>query len=395
MPYKIAIIGAGPAGCMLGGLLHQSDISCTIFEGERSPNFRSQGGTLDLHTKTGQAALKKGGLYDEFTANARFDGEAMNWCDKKLLSYVKFSGGKEGNRYGRPEIDRPVLRQILCDSLPKGFIKWGRRLRHVDENLNLYFDHGVETVSDVQPHYSGISGLALTISDAEKNAFEEYKLTNRGSISAFSDGKSMMGQYMGEGCITVSAWGHKPENWVKEAQLDTTDLDACKEFLNKEYHDWDPRLQKLILKADGEVIPRNLYMLPIGHEWKNRPGLTLIGDSAHLMTPFAGEGVNLALEDSMKLADAIVRASKRSPEASSGVLTAEVKAFEEEMFERAAKKQAITWGNLEAMYLTPGAPRAVIEKFIVNAVSDEFGPLLTALTAIVVYMYFSFFKLIY
>lgn len=50
MPFKIAIIGAGPAGCALARLLQQSDhqIDVTIFESEASPNFRSQGGTLDL-----------------------------------------------------------------------------------------------------------------------------------------------------------------------------------------------------------------------------------------------------------------------------------------------------------------------------------------------------------
>ena len=79
MTLKIAIVGAGPAGCVLARLLQQSDedIAVTIFEGEGDIDFRSQGGTLDLHEKTGQAALKAAGLFDEFLKYARYDGEAM------------------------------------------------------------------------------------------------------------------------------------------------------------------------------------------------------------------------------------------------------------------------------------------------------------------------------
>jgi 2-polyprenyl-6-methoxyphenol hydroxylase-like FAD-dependent oxidoreductase len=74
---KIAIIGAGPAGCTLARLLVQEKVpvDITIFEGEKSLDTRTQGGTLDLHTQSGIEALKRAGLYDEFVKRARFDGE--------------------------------------------------------------------------------------------------------------------------------------------------------------------------------------------------------------------------------------------------------------------------------------------------------------------------------
>lgn len=56
MPLTIAIIGAGPAGCMLARLLPHSkqadNIDVKIFEIEASINYRSQGGSLDLHVKS-------------------------------------------------------------------------------------------------------------------------------------------------------------------------------------------------------------------------------------------------------------------------------------------------------------------------------------------------------
>ena len=429
--YKIAIIGAGPAGCMLARLLHQHNIPVTVFEGESSPDFRSQGGTLDLHQNTGQAALKQAGLYDDFVKHARYDGEAMNWCDKKLLSYLKKSGGKEGDRYGRPEIDRPVLRQILFESVPKGAIKWSYRLRKIDEDLRLHFDQGIESgydliigadgawskvrplLTDTVPFYSGIAGLSSTISNAKETEPGIYKLVNRGSLLAYSDGKSIVGQYMGDGAISVSAWGVRPENWLEETQLDVKDAHAYKSTLREYYNDWDARLVDLTQKADDRIVARSLYMLPVGNRWDNRPGVTLIGDAAHLMTPFAGEGVNLAFAGALNLANAIFRASQKEIEGSRDQLHAEVKAFEGDMFRYAKETQQRTWTSLELMYLTPGAPRSTIERFIVGMsntcnsnvmecvdhvtamASDEIPMILTPLLAVFVYAYFFFFKLMY
>src|SRR4051794_20404499 len=68
--------------------------------------------------------------------------------------------------------------------------------------------------------------------------------------------------------------------------------------------------------------------------------LTLIGDAAHIMTPFAGVGVNVAMEDALSLATQIKKWKqnvwdKAGPNASSSLLIEPVRAYEEEMFVRA------------------------------------------------------------
>lgn len=310
--FKVAIVGAGPAGCMLARLLTRDSehIDVTVFEGEDGLDYRSQGGTLDLHVKTGQRALKEAGLYDEFLKHARFDSEAMALADKNLLCYVKVGGNAAKSTTGRPEIDRPKLRQILYESLPGGTVKWRHKLTHVEREqdiqrkatFSLHFadqqpqtgfdlivgaDGGWSKVrsllSQTKPYYSGVSGHAFNIPDVERREKELYDLVNRGSLFAWSDAKSITAQYMGDGSLSIGTWAVRPESWRKDCGYDVHDAKAAKEACLRDYADWDPRLVSFTQRAEDHVVPRDLYMLPVGYRWQHLQGVTLIGDAAHLM----------------------------------------------------------------------------------------------------------------
>jgi len=309
MVFKIAIVGAGPAGCMLARLLthRANNIDVIIFEGEESLDLRAQGGTLDLHVKTGQRALKEAGLYDAFLKYARFDGEAMSLADKNLLCYVKINGNSAKSTTGRPEIDRPKLRQILFENLPEHTVKWRHKLTQVvreestgefslhfaDQPSQAGFDLVVgadgawsrvrPVLSPAKPFHSGIAGHAFRIPGAKLTSPTAYDLVNRGSLFAWSDGKSIMAQYMGDGSLNIGTWARKPEDWRKQCGYDVHDAKAVKEACVPEYADWDARLVSFTQCAEDHVVPRDLYMLPVGHRWKHRQGVTLIGDAAHLM----------------------------------------------------------------------------------------------------------------
>lgn len=313
MGFKIAIVGAGPAGCMLARLLthHTSDVDVSVFEGEDHLDLRSQGGSLDLHVKTGQRALKEAELYDDFLKYARFDGEAMALADKNLLCYIKTSGNPEKSTTGRPEIDRPKLRQILFESLPEHTVKWRHKLTRLEREestggLTLHFaDQPSQTgfdlivgadgawskvrplLSETKPIYSGIAGHAFRIPDAAKTSPLGYGLANRGTLFAHGDGKNISAQCMGDGSLSITAWGRRPENWREQCGYDVFDARATKEACLQEFADWDPRLVSFTQCAEDHVVPRDLYMLPVGHRWNHVQGVTLIGDAAHLMGEYS------------------------------------------------------------------------------------------------------------
>ena len=410
---RIAIVGAGPVGLTLARLLlNKANIEVVVFEKEESRNIRGQGGTLDLHPDTGLAALKESDLWAEFQRRARYDGEALIICDKKFTKYIDLTGTKEGSSRGRPEIDRRSLREMLLDSIPPEMIRWGCSLRSIDEDHNLIFEHGIETgfdlvvgaegawskirrlISDQKPLHSGVGGFQFIIPNAKETAPECYRLTNRGSLFSYSDGRSIMSQQIGDGNLSISCWSRRPEGWMETLPFDIHDTEAIKKSIEEEFHDWDPLLLKFV-RHGQDAIARPLYMLPVGWKWENRPGVTLVGDAAHVMTPFAGEGVNLGMQDALMLSRAIIKAtSSQSP---STQLPLEIKAFEADLFVRAERTATLTNDMRTWLFFSDDAPRSVVDKFALRVMTFHDKTLLDRLRypllAAVIKLYFFLFKL--
>jgi 2-polyprenyl-6-methoxyphenol hydroxylase-like FAD-dependent oxidoreductase len=100
-----------------------------------------------------------------------------------------------------------------------------------------------------------------------------------------------------------------------------------------EYADWNPALTSLIRDSDTPPHLRRIYRLPAGHRWDRVPGVTLLGDAAHLQPP-NGEGANVAMLDGAELARAIL-ANPQDPEAA-------LLHYEHDLFPRAAATETET-----------------------------------------------------
>ncbi|OJJ49486.1 hypothetical protein ASPZODRAFT_60451 [Penicilliopsis zonata CBS 506.65] len=436
MSIKVAIIGAGPAGCMLARLLlPHPNIQVTVFESEPSINYRHQGGTLDLHEKTGLHAVREAGLYDEFLTHARFDGESFHLCDERLKTYIKMDPATENSSRGRPEIDRSALRQMLAESLPKDMLRWGHKLHRVRDDSDshrrtLEFADGTTAsgfdlivgaegawskvrsscLSKTKPEYSGIGGFSLSIPDAETTAPECHALVNRGSLFAYSTGQALLVQQLGDGSIQVNAWKVRPEGWEKKMMTGagdgddywTTDGPTVRESIKRDCQAWAPELVELVEKAtdDTRLSHRSLYHLPVGFRWDHRAGVTLLGDAAHVMCPFTGEGVNHALEDAVALSHAIIAAAATAAVSPTddmlAVMDRGLIKYEYELAARSAVFTKRVHQVTRLMFFTEGAPGSVIERFVLQNMKTMMPSALYMaaypLTVASVYGYYFFHK---
>ena len=134
--------------------------------------------------------------------------------------------------------------------------------------------------------------------------------------------------------------------------INFADSDAAKADLLASFIGWDVGLRAVIAEADGELIPRPIHALPVGHCWERTPGVTLLGDAAHLMSPFAGEGANLAMLAAAELAAAIV-AYPYDWEAA-------LSAYERSLFPRSAAAAAESATNLIVCF-RPDAPQGLLD----------------------------------
>jgi 2-polyprenyl-6-methoxyphenol hydroxylase-like FAD-dependent oxidoreductase len=112
---SIAIVGAGLGGLVLARILQMRDIPCTVYELDPAADARQQGGVLDMHEKSGQFALRTAGLYEEFRRLIQPQGEAMRILDKAGTVFIDYA--PRADEWGRPEIDRTALRDLLIASL--------------------------------------------------------------------------------------------------------------------------------------------------------------------------------------------------------------------------------------------------------------------------------------
>jgi 2-polyprenyl-6-methoxyphenol hydroxylase-like FAD-dependent oxidoreductase len=160
-------------------------------------------------------------------------------------------------------------------------------------------------VSDTTLFYCGISVVETRFTDADTRHPFSAALVGDGSMFALAEEKGFLAHRGSDGGLHVYAALKTPADWAASGDIDFTDTDAAKARVLEHFAGWDKHLQALITDSDGALVPRSVHALPAGHRWAHTRGVTLLGDAAHLMSPFAGEGANLAKLDGAELAAAI------------------------------------------------------------------------------------------
>lgn len=154
-----------------------------------------------------------------------------------------------------------------------------------------------------------------------------------GSMMSFGEDTAIISQRGGDGYLLTYAALRVPEDFLDTCGIDWTNAAvARKEYTDKFFSHISEDLRRVFLESSDDLSLRPLYELPVGFNWPSRPGVTLIGDAAHVMTPFAGVGVNVGMTDALVLGREIIDAY-----AGKKTLAQATKEYEEEMIPRAAK----------------------------------------------------------
>jgi 2-polyprenyl-6-methoxyphenol hydroxylase-like FAD-dependent oxidoreductase len=122
----------------------------------------------------------------------------------------------------------------------------------------------------------------------------------------------------------------------------------------EQFEGWAKPLTALITDSEIEPMLRPIYALPVGIRWDRVPGVTLLGDAAHLMSPFAGEGANLAMYDGSELARFILENPHN--------VEAALAAYESELHMRSEKFARQTAENLKSFF-DENAPQSTVDLF--------------------------------
>ncbi|MCQ9157146.1 FAD-dependent oxidoreductase [Acidomonas methanolica] len=319
MTKSVTIIGAGLGGLVLARVLHIRGISAAIYEAEPSVDARSQGGQLDIHEHDGQRALAAAGLMDAFRAIIHEGGDATRALDRE--GNLLFDEPENGRR---PEVLRGDLRRMLIASLPPGTVRWGCKLaglralgasRHeltftdgsvVETELLIGADGAWSKVrpllSDASPTYVGVSFVETYLHDADRRFSATATAVGAGGMFALEPGKGITAHREAGGVLHTYVQLMRPASWF--ADIDFDDAAAAKARIAAEFDGWASALTTLITESDTPPVMRAINALPIGHRWERKPGVTLLGDAAHLSPP-AGDGANLAMLDGAELGEAI------------------------------------------------------------------------------------------
>lgn len=365
---QIAIIGGGPGGLTLARLLQLEGANVKVYERDLNKDARVQGAPLDLHEDAGLAALRKADLLNEFKKHY------LPGADRKIFTTaqaeVVFSDheGKPEENFGyayfRPEIARGPLRNILLASLAPETVQWDHHfismtvqkegwLLRFKNTAAVYADIVIAAdganskirpyVTDIKPFYSGITMLEGNIHQAKTAVPAMEALLNGGKIMAFGDSKCILGGQKGNDDLGFYASFKTDENWATDSGLDYNDNAQLLAWFKQTYTGWSPHWYELFEKTNTPFIPRPIYCIPLDQTWEAKANITMIGDAAHVMPPFAGEGVNMAMLDALELSSYLTSDAFNTVQEAIAV-------YEVNMRKRASKAARESLENGEAMH---------------------------------------------
>lgn len=366
---KIAVVGGGPGGLTLARLLQQGGAQVTVYERDQSRSARVQGSALDLHEDSGLAALEAAGLMDAFWAHHRPDLDRLRLTDASgtiLHDHPRQMSGAGQ----RPEIERGPLRDLLLDSLEPGTVQWDCKLESAEmqgEQVLLHFAEGKTAVADIaigcdgansrlrelvtpiRPDYVGVSLVECLVPAGERTIPELWQLLAGSALIALGGERTIGMGTKPDGSVLVYVGLKTHDNAARQRLEEASNPTERVAWFHANFVGWGVLWEPLFREAVS-MVWRPLLVCPADQYWDPKPNVTLIGDAAHVMPPYAGEGVNMAMLDALVLSQLLL--SEASPSEA-------IAKYETEMFARMQHMTADTMTNTEMFYAPDAAARVV------------------------------------
>src|ERR1700729_3890378 len=294
---RIAVVGGGPGGLTLARLLQQTGAQVSVYERDQSRSARVQGSALDLHENSGLAALETAGLIDAFWANHRPDLNRLRLTDAKGT--------------------------VLLDSLQPNTVQWDCKLESAElqgEQVLLRFASGQialadiavgcdgansrlrELVTPIRPEYVGVSLVEGLVPGARQMIPELWDLLGGSALIALGGERTIGMGTKPDGSVLLYA-GVKPRgDSARRSFEEASGPDQRVAWFHANFQGWSEIWDPLFKEAES-MVWRPLLVCPTDQHWEPKPNVTLIGDAAHVMPPYAGEGVNMAMLDALVLSE--------------------------------------------------------------------------------------------
>ncbi len=366
---RIAIVGGGPGGLTLARLLQQSGAQVSVYERDQNRSARVQGSALDLHEDSGLAALEAAGLIDAFWRNYRPDLDRLRLTDAHGAILHDHSRQISGAGK-RPEIERGPLRDLLLDSLRPGTVEWNCKLESAamqGEQVLLHFASGKtaladiaigsdgansrfrELVTPIRPEYVGVSLVEGLVPAAKQTIPKLWDLLGGSALIALGGERTIGMGTKPEGSVLFYAGLKTHDDAARRSLEAASGPDQRVAWFDAYFEGWGDLWKPLFGEA-AWMAWRPLLVCPLNEPWEPKPNVTLVGDAAHVMPPYAGEGVNMAMLDALVLSKLLL-----SEESSAHA----IKTYEAAMFARMQEMTADTMANTEMFYAPDAAHRVV------------------------------------
>jgi 2-polyprenyl-6-methoxyphenol hydroxylase-like FAD-dependent oxidoreductase len=336
---RVVIVGAGLGGLTLANLLRQCGdrFEITVFERDPSAHARPQGYSISLKDPGGLVSLRRLGLYDEVRTHSSVVERLriLAQSGRELLTL--------GEDPASPHVSLRVPRMELRDTLLRGlgadavFGETCTGYTNDDGRPIVTFASGKEMGADLvvgcdgvhsvirrqmigdSRHYLGIASVRGRCTKAPPSLD-----LHGGPVLVLGNGSTLFLLEAGEGV------GWSLTRRAPERQFEGLSPPELKEHAVAATRGWAPKFEHVV----GESEPSEL--LSLGGFYDREPlakarsqGVVLLGDAAHPMSPFRGEGANTAMQDALVLAGVLTK--------SGADLKATLSSYEREMLARSRK----------------------------------------------------------